>query len=163
MSRARGLARQPFLQKNHAFGIFTPNREKALQKFISLVLVLFGAAIVALLALLAYQNERTNAAPELTTPFHGVLLINGQVYFGRLEHTGSRFPVLREVFFVRSQPDPEPKQVVNTLVKRGQEAHAPDRMILNAAHILQIEPVKPDSQVGKLIEANRQGAIDAAK
>jgi hypothetical protein len=134
-----------------------------MQKSMSFVLALLGIAIVALLALLAYQNARTHAAPELSTPYHGVLLTNGQAFFGRLEQVDARFPVLREVYFVRSQPDPETKQVVNTLVKRGQEAHAPDRMILNAAHILLIEPVKADSQVGKLIEANRQGAPDAPK
>ncbi len=32
------------------------------------------------------------------------------------------------------------------------EWHGPDRMILNATHILFIEPVSPDSQVAKLIE-----------
>ena len=134
-----------------------------MQRFVSIALALLGAAIVVMLALLAYQNARTHAAPELTTPFHGVLLTNGQAFFGRLEQADTRFPVLREVYFVRSQPDPESKQVVNTLVKRGQEAHAPDRMILNAAHVMLIEPVKPDSQVGKLIEANRQRAPDAPK
>lgn len=118
---------------------------------------------MALLAVLVYQNARTHAAPELTTPFHGVLLTSGQVYFGRLEKADTGFPVLREVYYVRSQTNPDTKQVVNVLVKRGQEWHAPDRMILNASQILLIEPIKPDSQMGKLIEENRKGAADAPK
>ena len=134
-----------------------------MQRVISLVLAFFGTAIVALLAVLAYQNARMHAAPELTTPFHGVLLTNGQAYFGQLEQADTGFPVLREVYYLRSQTDPDTKQAVNVLVKRGQEWHAPDRMILNASHILLIEPVKPDSQVSKLIEAHRKGAPDAPK
>ncbi len=129
-----------------------------MQKSGIIVFALFGSAIVALLAGLLYQNARVHAEPELTTPFHGVLLTNGQAFIGRLEKAGSAFPVLREVYYVRSQTNPETKQVVNALVKRGQEWHSPDAMILSASHIVLIEPVKPDSQMGKLIEENRKTA-----
>jgi hypothetical protein len=129
-----------------------------MQKSAIVVFAVFGSAIVALLAALLYQNGRVHAEPELNTPFHGVLLTNGQAFIGRLEKADTAFPVLREVYYVRSQTNPDTKQVVNTLVKRGQEWHAPDAMILNASHIVLIEPVKPDSQMGKLIEENRKTA-----
>ncbi|ODS31084.1 MAG: hypothetical protein SCARUB_03791 [Candidatus Scalindua rubra] len=53
---------------------------------------------------------------------------------------------------MQSGVNPETNQPVNTLVKRGNEWHAPDRMILNAEHIIFIESVDPDSRVAKLIE-----------
>ncbi|MBC8232077.1 hypothetical protein H8E77_21225 [bacterium] len=44
------------------------------------------------------------------------------------------------------------KKTVNILVKRGQEWHAPDSIIINRNHILFIEPVRPDSAVVKQIK-----------
>jgi hypothetical protein len=37
------------------------------------------------------------------------------------------------------------------LIKRGGEAHAPDRMLINRQQVLLIEPVKTDSHIAKLI------------
>lgn len=112
-----------------------------------------GAAIVALLAMLVYQGaDARRSAPVLTTPYQAVLMANGSAFFGKLENAGSPFPVLREVYYVRSQVNQETKEVKNALIKRGSEWHAPDSMTLNARHIMLIEPVKPDSQMAKLIE-----------
>ena len=44
----------------------------------------------------------------------------------------------------------------NILVKRGQEWHAPDRMILNEKAIVLIEPVGKDSRVSQLIEESKK-------
>jgi len=41
--------------------------------------------------------------------------------------------------------------VMNVLVKRGNELHGPDRMVLNANDIVFIEPVGPNSRVAQLI------------
>ena len=79
-------------------------------------------------------------------------MTNGQTFFGKLEQDGGSYPVLMDVYYIQSQVNSETKQVTNTLIKRGREAHEPDNMILNAAQILVIEPVKPDSHIGKLIE-----------
>ena len=89
--------------------------------------------------------------PRLSTPYHGVLLTNGQAYFGKLEGIGSAYPVLTDVFYVQTRVDPETKKSNNVLVKRGREWHAPDRMVLNAAHILLIEPVSEGSPLAKII------------
>ena len=92
---------------------------------------------------------RSNVA--LSTPYQAVLLSNGSAYFGQLEGLGTPFPVLRDVFYVKSVQDPQTKQVSNTLVKRGKEWHAPDRMILNSKMIVLVEPVNPTSRVAQLI------------
>ncbi len=134
-----------------------------MQRSIAIGVVVLAGAVVILLATLVFQNWRMQSVPDLGARFHGVLLTNGQAFFGRVERAGSNFPVLRDVYYVRSQVNPDTKAVTNTLVRRGQELHAPDAMILNATHIVLIEPVKPDSQVGKLIEESRQATGNTTK
>ena len=59
--------------------------------------------------------------------------------------------VIAVAFYVKSTQDPNTKAISNTLVKRGREWHAPDRMILNANMIVLVEPVNPSSRVAQLI------------
>ena len=73
------------------------------------------------------------------------------MFFGKLEGYGTDYPVLTSVFYVQSSTNPETKQVTNTLVKRGKEWHAPDRMVINARHIVFVEPVTAGSTVANLI------------
>jgi hypothetical protein len=80
------------------------------------------------------------------------MLTNGQTLLGRLENAGSAYPRLVDVFYVQNQVNPETKQVKTNLIKRGKELHEPAYTIINADHILLIEPVKPDSRLGKLVE-----------
>lgn len=118
-----------------------------MQKMIAGLLTL----VVALLGLMSYQNFVVTKGPGFSTSYQAVLLTNGQVYFGQLEQLSSPYPVLRDVFYVVSQANPETKQVSNILIRRGKELHGPEYMVLNRQNILMIEPVKADSQVGKLI------------
>ncbi len=113
--------------------------------------IAIAAIVVLLLAAGAgyWFLGRGNVA--LSTPYQAVLLSNGSAYFGQLEGLGTPFPVLRDVFYVKSVQDPQTKQVSNTLVKRGKEWHAPDRMILNSKMIVLVEPVNPASRVAQLI------------
>jgi len=85
------------------------------------------------------------------TAYQAVLLTNGSVYYGKLEGLGGPFPVLRDVFYVQAAADPNTKQTTNVLIRRGKEWHAPDYMVLNANHILLVEPVTPGSRVANLI------------
>ena len=100
----------------------------------------------------------SNETPvKLDAEFHAVVLTGGQVFFGKLEGFGTRFPVLREVYYVRTSPGEKPDAPpVNTLIKRGQEWHAPDSMILNADHIVLVEPVASTSKLAELIAQERQ-------
>lgn len=106
-----------------------------------LVLVLGGGAWW-------FTSRKTIA---LTTPYQAVLLSNGSAYFGQLQGLGTPYPVLTNVFYVKSTQDPNTKAISNALVKRGREWHAPDRMILNANMIVLVEPVNPASRVAQLI------------
>jgi len=111
-----------------------------------------SALVIALaLCALAWEGVHRHHAPALSTPYHAVALMNGQVFYGRIEDLGGDYTVLRDVFYIQTRQNPETKQIANVLIKRGGEWHAPDRMIVNRQQVLLIEPVGEGSQVAKLI------------
>ena len=122
-----------------------------MQKQFEVLSLLAKLLIAAALCVVAWQQIRNHNAPELSTPYQAVVLMNGQVFFGRVEGMSSDYPVLHDVFYLQTRQNADTKQVANVLIKRGGEAHGPDRMILNRQQVLFIEPVKGDSQIGKLI------------
>ena len=85
-----------------------------------------------------------------------VFLANGQVYIGKLEELGSSFAVLTDVLYFQSQVDPQTKESRSVLVRRRDEIHAPDRMMINTQHIIVLEPVKQDSSLAKRIADMRE-------
>ena len=93
---------------------------------------------------------------ELNQEYHAVLLDNNSVYFGRVENFGGEHLVLRDVYYVQTQVNPETKQSSNILIRRGGEWHRPDRMIIDSRHVVFLEPVTQGSQVAKLIEEDRR-------
>ena len=114
--------------------------------------------VVAVIAMLLFgPGAHSNLLGRETQNYQAVLLDNNQVYFGKISGLGTDYPVLTDVFYIQSAVNPETKQTSNVLLKRGKEWHAPDRMLLNAHHIIMIEPVTGGSTVAKLIEqANKK-------
>ncbi|HXJ17024.1 MAG TPA: hypothetical protein VNM68_07475 [Candidatus Polarisedimenticolia bacterium] len=117
----------------------------------SLAILLVGIAL-GFVGGLAVRHLVTHDRVQLNTPYQAVLLDNGQVYYGKLQGPETPFPILTDVYYIQNRVDPQTKAVSNVLVRRGKEWHAPDRMILNARHVVLIEPVGPGSQVAKFIE-----------
>jgi len=123
-----------------------------MQKLITGLLVY----IVVLISLIGFRFLQEANGPQFSSPYQAIVLNNGQVYFGKLENASSQYPVLRDVFYIVSQSNPDTKQVANVLVRRGKEMHGPEYMVLNRQSILMIEPVKEDSQVSKLIAEQKK-------
>jgi len=113
------------------------------------------AALISLAPLTACERGYRHKGLEIATPYAAVLLDNGQVYYGKLTNSGSRFPELTDVYYIQSQANPDTKAVNSVLVRRGSEWHGPDRMFLNQRHIILIEPVGTNSKVAQLIEADK--------
>jgi len=112
--------------------------------------------LVALVTALAGCSGHREKGPQINpSAYSAVLLDNNQVYFGKLDKADTAYPVLTDVYYIQSQVNQETKAVTNILVRRGSEWHGPDRMYLNARHILLIEPVGPGSKVSQLIEADK--------
>jgi hypothetical protein len=121
------------------------------------VLLVFSLAV----AILGAGCQKGPVSPPASaaidhTKYYAVLLSNGAVYFGRLDGLGSDFPVLTDVYYIQTTVDQESKKQNNTLIKRGKELHAPDRMILNARSIVFVEPVGTDSRVAQLISESKK-------
>lgn len=90
---------------------------------------------------------------DFKTEYQGVFLVNGTGYFGKIQKMGGNFIELSDVYYVENQKSSETVKTV--LIKRGNEIHRPDRMFINVAHILIIEPVAKDSNIAQSINAIR--------
>ena len=108
-----------------------------------------GAVIAVTALVFWFSPERALAAKA--KGYQAVLLDNNQVYFGKVADLNTDYPVLTDVFYIQTTVNQETKQQSNILVKRGKEWHAPDKMVLNARHIIMIEPVTDGSMVAQLI------------
>jgi hypothetical protein len=90
---------------------------------------------------------------SLKTEYHGILLANNSGFFGKIEKMESKYIELSDVYFVVNQQNPDTKQVDSRLVKKGKEAHNPDRMFINMQYVVSIEPVAADSKMAQAIKA----------
>jgi hypothetical protein len=130
----------------------TPTENVSKGTNLILTIVIAGLVGMVMGGVTAYFSQHVyTARVALTTPYQAVLLNNGSAYFGKIEGLGTPYPLLKEVYYIQSRQNPENKQVMNILVKRGNELHGPDRMILNANDIVFVEPVSPSSRVAQLI------------
>jgi hypothetical protein len=109
-----------------------------------------GATLAAAITLGVWET-RGMSAVKFETPYQAVLLDNGQVYYGKVQGLGTAFPVLTDVYYVEHQVNQQTKDVKNILRRRGTEWHEPDRMVVNANHVVLVEPVSPTSKVAELI------------
>jgi predicted ribosomally synthesized peptide with SipW-like signal peptide len=121
--------------------------------------IIVGAALVIVVgATLALWTSRGTSTVKFDTTYQAVLLDNNQVYYGKVQGLGTPFPVLTDVYYIQQQVNQQTKEVKNVLVRRGTEWHAPDRMVINANHIILVEPVGANSKVAQLIaDSKAQG------
>ena|ERR1035438_6017169 len=111
-----------------------------------------ATALLIGLAILVVPARNLHALDKLTEGYQAVLLDNNQVFYGKVTGLGSDFPVMTDVFYIQTGMDPETKKASNVLLKRGKEWHGPQKTLLNARHIVMVEPVSPGSDVARLIE-----------
>ena len=120
------------------------------------LVAIFGVLILALLAASIYQSHRRFHTPQITSAYQAVALQNGKVYYGRIAHLGTDYPVLRDPLSIREEVDPSTRERRYVLTRRKDEANGADHMIFPATSIAFVEPVRPDSIIGKVI-AEAQG------
>lgn len=109
--------------------------------------------IIIFFGLLFIQGcKQEEVTPKFQTEYQAVILTNNQIVFGKAEFLGKDYLLLKDVFYIRSLVNQETKEVSNSLVKKGKEWHGANQMYINTRHIIEIEPVSPESQVAKLIK-----------
>jgi len=112
---------------------------------------LFGL-IIFVCGLIFVQGCSQSAHPKFQSEYQAILLTTGQVFFGKVEFLGEEYVQVKNVFYIRSLVNQQTKEVSNTLIKKGNELHGADRMFINTRHIIMMEPVSPESQLGKKIK-----------
>lgn len=118
-----------------------------------LVRLLAASSVLGVLFLSSCQTATVKSAtvPTFQTSYQAVLLDTGLVYYGKISGLDTEYPVLRDVFYVQQSTDPATKKVSSILIRRGNEWHAPSMTVLNAHHIVLVEPVGSNSKVAQLI------------
>jgi hypothetical protein len=96
------------------------------------------------------SNVKTGTT-QFNTPYQAILLDTGLVYYGKVTGLETDYPVLHDVYYIQQATDAQTKQVSNVLVRRGNEWHGPELTVLNARHIVLVEPVGANSKVAQLI------------
>jgi len=123
------------------------------KNFVRIRTLAAGIVAVAVVGGVAFWFSPERALAAKAKGYQAVLLDNNTVYFGKVADLNTEYPVLTDVFYIQTTVNQETKKQSNILVKRGKEWHAPDKMVLNARHIIMIEPVTAGSAVAKLIAA----------
>lgn len=96
------------------------------------------------------SSARASGAPTFDSQYQAILLDTGLVYYGRVTGLDTDYPVLKDVYYVQQTKD-DKGQVNNVLIRRGNEWHGPSETVLNARHIVLVEPVGAGSKVAQLI------------
>ncbi len=118
--------------------------------------------VAALLLVLVIQNiQKPDKVMSMGEGYYAVGMTNGQAFYGRLHKLGSAFPVLTDVYYIQRRVDKKSGENRSVMIKRGRELHAPDELMLNAQHIIQIEPVAPNSKLMELINSIQAKSKDA--
>ena len=115
-----------------------------------LLIIVVAIIVLTSVAYVAHRSAVAGAV-RFNTTYQAVLLDDNQVFYGKIQGLGTAFPVLTDIYYVQHQVNPQTKEVKNILVRRGSEWHAPDRMVINAQHIVFVEPVSRGSKVAQLI------------
>lgn len=101
-------------------------------------------------------TARASGAPTFDTTYQAVLLDTGLVYYGKVTGLDTDYPVLHDVYYIQQATDDKTKAVNNILVRRGNEWHGPAMTVLNARHIVLVEPVGANSKVAQLIAEDQK-------
>lgn len=125
------------------------------------VILLFSVTVLALaIAVLLRSSNPNEGQYVLNDKYQAVFLNNGQVYFGKVTSSTSRYYNLQNVFYLSSSNGNASSSTTQqntasnyTLVKLGCELHGPyDQMVINRDQVTFWENLKDSSTVVKTIK-----------
>ena len=128
----------------------------------AVVIVVLAYALYATQGFGLWKNSDTETG---TGSYQAVFLSNGQVYFGKLSGAGSQYATLEDIYYLQVQKiqpaDTETQQSKLTLIKLGNELHAPtDKMKINRDSILFYEDLKEDGKVMQAVKRYKEKGPD---
>jgi hypothetical protein len=115
-------------------------------------LLLLGGCAQAVRPVGAAKEAPAAVLPKSATGYYALYMTtNNIVLYGKLDSLDGRFIRLTDVHYIRSNVDPQKKEVTNQIVRRGSEWHKPEETLVASDQILFVEPVAEDSRVMALI------------
>jgi hypothetical protein len=138
-----------------------------------IIVILIAVAVIFRGKLLPGKDSAAIKAAGTPSGYEAVFLTNGQVYFGKLSHSGSDYLTLDDIYYLQVGPQQgsgtaptnasSTAQQQITLVKLGNELHGPvDEMHINRSQVLFYEDLKSDGQVVKAILQDKAAAATPA-
>lgn len=121
-------------------------------QFILLLIIIIAVAAGAFFGTAKMRDNDGATGKER----QAIFLTNGQVYFGEISGTNSKWITVKDIYYLQVQqpiqPAKEGEQPQISLVKLGNELHGPkDEMKINRDHILFYEDMKDDAKVNQAI------------
>ena len=128
-------------------------RETTGHSHATVMTILFGLFLLPAVIGLAGCNKKEI---KVTSEYAVVTLDNGAVFLGKPGEETPGFIILKDVYFAQEQVSEDKKEVKVNLIPRADNLHHPDFMQINLRHVVYIEPLAPNSKLGKIIEKARQ-------
>lgn len=132
---------------------------KAIIWIISAILLIAVIGIAASVFLTG--GAKTAETGINSSRYQAVFLVNGQIYFGKLEAFNDASFKLTDIYYPQAQTTGEEEETATDtqsgiqLIKLGDEVHGPEsEMFISKEQILYYENLKADSKVAELIKQN---------
>lgn len=159
---------QPVAQPERPKGQYTPAHsgdQPRSRKRLTIPFILVAVVIIAVVGWFVWSKAQdTNTAIE-TNKYQGIWLVNGEIYFGKLEQLNSGYFKLNDVFYIKPQSTSSDSKATDTkqsvsdqnnfeLFKLGkEEIHGPeDVMMISKDQVLYYENLRDDGKVVKGIQ-----------
>lgn len=166
----------PTSSNDHPSVVSTPKSSKSKRvpglanlKVITVVLLYSLTVLIVALTVYAFVlGGRDNSQSKYVAKdaYQAVFLNGGQVYFGKITSSNSKYMTVADIYYLRVNQQVQPGQTAQnndiSLVKLGCELHGPqDQMVVNQDQVVFWENLKTDGQVAKAVkqfqEQNPQG------
>lgn len=135
---------------------------------IRLIVACFTVAVILVAGgLLAWPMLQGPNTPGIdSSKYQAVFLVNGDIYFGKLESADRNYLKLTNIYYIQSptskSADDQTEQTADDqnnvqLIKLGEEIYGPeDLMMISRDQVMLYENLKPDSKVAQAIDKYKQ-------
>lgn len=132
------------------------------------VIIMGGVLVLALITVQSVKTWIDWTAQQRTTlsvdygpgDIISVMLLGGQIYYGRFAGIDARYIQLKDVYYVQTFVDPATNNQGNRLVSRNKvDWHAPEVTVIALDKTMMVERVGRQSRLAQLIEQDKKTAV----
>ena len=143
---------------------FAPEKKSRFKRIILPIIIIGAIIALGLIGWSAWSKAQSGGLAIDSGKYQAVFFTNGQVYFGKLQASGSDYLKLTDIFYLQAQSttgeeDDTKLQAASSdqnnvqLIKLGNEVHGPeDQMIISRDQVSRYMNLKSDSKVVQLID-----------